>query len=181
MKEWRFGDEGAQGTSARELQQWLAPLGVTLRAYPVAAAARPWLTPAVLDAAGQAALLVALDEVFQHLKAERGYADRDLVVLYPEHPQLAALDERFAPIHIHEDEEVRYVVDGEGIFGFVLPDGRQLEVTVNAGDYLHIPAQVEHWFRLTACKRIKAVRYFSAQGGWTPIYSQRSRQRFPIQ
>jgi 1,2-dihydroxy-3-keto-5-methylthiopentene dioxygenase len=179
MKGWQFGDGGERGTDAQALATYLAPLGVSLRSYPVAAAAAPWLAPAQLDAAGQEHLLEALDGVFRELQQEKGYQERDLVVLYPEHPQLAALDERFSRIHIHEDEEVRYIVDGEGVFGFVLADGRQLEVTVTAGDYIHIPARVEHWFRLNAQRRIKAVRYFSARGGWTPVYSERVLQHFP--
>ena len=179
MKGWQFGDGGEQGSDAQALASFLAPLGVTLREYPVAGAAAPWLAPAQLDAEGQERLLAALDPVFRVLQEEKGYQERDLVVLHPEHPQLAELDAKFCRVHIHEDEEVRYIVDGEGVFGFVLADGRQLEVTVSAGDYIHIPAQVEHWFRLNGAQRIKAVRYFSARGGWTPVYSDRAQQQFP--
>ena len=158
----------------------LAPLGVGVREIPVAAAgAAALLAQAQLDADAQAALLAALDDVFQRLQREKGYQERDLVVLYPEHPQLPELDARFRRIHTHEDEEVRYIVDGEGVFGFVLEDGAQVELTVQAGDYIHIPANVEHWFRLNDAQRIKAVRYFSARGGWTPHYTNRDLQHFP--
>ena len=158
----------------------LAPLGVGVREIPVmAAGAAALLAQAQLDADAQAALLAALDDVFQRLQREKGYQERDLVVLYPEHPQLPELDARFRRIHTHEDEEVRYIVDGEGVFGFVLEDGAQVELTVQAGDYIHIPANVEHWFRLNDAQRIKAVRYFSARGGWTPHYTNRDLQHFP--
>ncbi|WP_163097561.1 cupin domain-containing protein [Acidithiobacillus ferrianus] len=158
----------------------LAPLGVGVREIPVmAAGAAALLAQAQLDADAQAALLAALDDVFQRLQREKGYQERDLVVLYPGHPQLPELDARFRRIHTHEDEEVRYIVDGEGVFGFVLEDGAQVELTVQAGDYIHIPADVEHWFRLNDAQRIKAVRYFSARGGWTPHYTNRALQHFP--
>ena len=158
----------------------LAPLGVGVREIPVMAAdAAALLAQAQLDADAQAALLAALDVVFRRLQRERGYQERDLVVLYPGHPQLPELDARFRRIHTHEDEEVRYIVDGEGVFGFVLEDGAQVELTVHAGDYIHIPADVEHWFRLNDAQRIKAVRYFSARGGWTPHYTDRALQHFP--
>ena len=158
----------------------LAPLGVGVREIPVmAAGAAALLAQAQLDADAQAALLAALDDVFQRLQREKGYQERDLVVLYPGHPQLPELDARFRRIHTHEDEEVRYIVDGEGVFGFILEDGAQVELTVQAGDYIHIPADVEHWFRLNDAQRIKAVRYFSARGGWTPHYTNRALQHFP--
>ena len=158
----------------------LAPLGVGVREIPVmAAGAAALLAQAQLDADAQAALLAALDDVFQRLQREKGYQERDLVVLYPGHPQLPELDARFRRIHTHEDEEVRYIVDGAGVFGFVLEDGAQVELTVRAGDYIHIPANVEHWFRLNDAQRIKAVRYFSARGGWTPHYTNRPLQHFP--
>ncbi|MBU2753919.1 cupin domain-containing protein [Acidithiobacillus sp. CV18-2] len=179
MKSWQWGNAAELSTDGAQLAAQLAPLGVRLRAYPVASAAAPWLAPAQLDASEQERLLSALDGVFQELQRERGYQDRDLVILYPEHPLLAELDAKFCRIHIHEDEEVRYIVDGEGVFGFVLPDGRQLEVTISAGDYIDIPAGVEHWFRLNGLQRIKAVRYFSARGGWVPVYQERSMQEFP--
>ncbi|MEY2342580.1 cupin domain-containing protein [Acidithiobacillus sp. IBUN Pt1247-S3] len=179
MKSWQWGDTTAASTDADLLADHLEPLGVRLRCYPVASAAAPMLAPAQLDASGQEQLLGALDSVFQELQRERGYQERDLVVLYPEHPLLAELDAKFCRVHIHEDEEVRYIVDGEGVFGFVLPDARQIEVTVDAGDYIDIPAGVEHWFRLNAQQRIKAVRYFSARGGWLPVYQERAMQEFP--
>ncbi len=179
MKGWQWGnEEDVRRQDSGEVREHLASLGVTHQAYPIAAAAAPFLEREQLDAEDQERLLTLLDPVFRELQQDRGYQDRDLVVLYPAHPQLDALGAQFCRIHVHQDEEVRFVVEGEGIFGFVLPDGRQLELVVTAGDYLHIPSGVEHWFRLGGLRRIKAVRYFSARGGWTPVYTDRARQRF---
>ncbi len=180
MAALQYAESMQRITDMERVAAILAPLGVGVREIPVAAAgAAALLAQAQLDADAQAALLAALDDVFQRLQREKGYQERDLVVLYPEHPQLPELDARFRRIHTHEDEEVRYIVDGEGVFGFVLEDGAQVELTVQAGDYIHIPANVEHWFRLNDAQRIKAVRYFSARGGWTPHYTNRDLQHFP--
>ncbi|WP_414040898.1 cupin domain-containing protein [Acidithiobacillus sp. M4-SHS-6] len=175
----RAGDP-ALVTDPAVIAEVLATLEVTLETLPVPTHEQTLslLAAPELDTADQARLLEALDGVFQRLQAEKGYQERDLVVLYPGHPQLEALNTRFHRIHTHDDEEVRYVVDGEGIFGFVLPDGSQVELTVLAGDYIHVPAHVEHWFRLNQRQRIKAVRYFSARGGWTPLYTDRPLQDF---
>ncbi|MGC9239229.1 MAG: cupin domain-containing protein [Acidithiobacillus sp.] len=180
MKGMQWGSTSAH-SAVEDPTALLASLGVVWERLPLPASSevQALLARPTLDAAEQESLLRALDPVFQRLQRERGYRERDLVVLHPEHPDLEALDRRFGGIHRHDDEEVRYIVDGEGVFGFVLADGRQLELTVEGGDYLHVPAGVEHWFRLNGLRRIKAVRYFSARGGWTPVYVDTPQQDFP--
>ncbi|MBU2831387.1 MULTISPECIES: cupin domain-containing protein [Acidithiobacillus] len=180
MATLQYAESARRITDAAQIATILAPLGITLQTIPVTGGrAAALLAQPQLDAEAQVALLTALDDVFQRLQREKGYQERDLVVLYPEHPQLPELNARFHRMHTHDDEEVRYIVDGEGVFGFVLEDGAQVELTVQAGDYVHIPADVEHWFRLNDAQRIKAVRYFSARGGWTPHYTDRALQHFP--
>ena len=180
MATLQYAGSAQRVTNAAQIAAILAPLGVTLQAIPLTGAGTAaLLAQPQLAAEAQAALLAALDDVFQRLQREKGYQERDLVVLYPRHPQLPELNARFHRVHTHDDEEVRYIVDGEGVFGFVLEDGAQVELTVHAGDYIHIPADVEHWFRLNDAQRIKAVRYFSARGGWTPRYTDRALQHFP--
>ncbi|MGE4531124.1 MAG: cupin domain-containing protein [Acidithiobacillus sp.] len=179
MATLQHAGQSAIWTDPAQISTLLASLGVVLDHLPVQeAAAHALLAKPELDVEQQEALLVALDQVFRRLQQERGYQERDLVVLYPGHPLLEELNTRFHRIHTHDDEEVRYIVDGEGVFGFVLPDARQVELTVVAGDYIHIPAGVEHWFRLNHLERIKAIRYFSARGGWTPHYTDRPLQHF---
>ncbi|HEY9709205.1 MAG TPA: hypothetical protein V6D48_13465, partial [Oculatellaceae cyanobacterium] len=116
-------------------------------------------------------VLQALDGYFEELKQSSGYESRDLIVLHPEVPNLDALLSKFSRCHYHADDEVRYIVAGEGIFGFVRPDGSQVELTVQPEEYINVPANTEHWFCLTSSKRIKAVRYFTTTEGWTPEYT----------
>jgi 1,2-dihydroxy-3-keto-5-methylthiopentene dioxygenase len=84
---------------------------------------------------------------------------------------LEGMLEKFSRPHIHTDDEVRYIVDGEGVFGFVCPDGTQMELTIQPEEYINVPAGTEHWFYLTSQRRIKAVRYFVDTSGWTPEYT----------
>ncbi|MEB3292836.1 MAG: cupin domain-containing protein [Synechococcales bacterium] len=119
-------------------------------------------------------ILTGLDHYFQQLQTELGYTSRDLIVLHPEVPNLDGMLAKFDKIHTHADDEVRYIVDGEGIFGFVRPDGSQMELTVQAAEYINVPAGTEHWFYLTPHRRVKAVRYFSGTEGWVPEYTGRA-------
>jgi 1,2-dihydroxy-3-keto-5-methylthiopentene dioxygenase len=170
----RLTDEaGRVYDDPREIARELTPLGVRLECFPVDAdvALVGLLAEEALDEAGKERVLVAFDSVFARLAREAGYQARDLVVIHPRLEGLGALLARFDRCHRHDDDEVRYVVDGEGVFGFVRPDTSQVELTVVAGDYINVPAQTEHWFRLSPRRRIKAVRYFTSTAGWVPRYT----------
>lgn len=118
-------------------------------------------------------VLKTLDGYFDQLQRTAGYQLRDLIVRHPDMPNLDSLMAKFSKIHTHTDDEGRYIIDGEAIFGFVRPDSSQVELKVQAEDYIHIPAGTEHWFYLTQIKRVKAVRYFISTEGWTPQYTGR--------
>jgi 1,2-dihydroxy-3-keto-5-methylthiopentene dioxygenase len=154
----------------------LQPLNIRLAQWPTGDPIAPLLAQETLDADQKEQVLVGLDHYFNDLKTDLGYTSRDLIVLHPAVPNLADLLAKFAKIHTHADDEVRYIVDGQGVFGFVLPDGSQLHLTVEAEDYINIPAGTEHWFYLTAANRVKAVRYFCTMEGWVPDYTGRSIQ-----
>ncbi|MDJ0517092.1 MAG: cupin domain-containing protein [Trichodesmium sp. MO_231.B1] len=116
-------------------------------------------------------LLQSLDNYFEQLKETAGYQSRDLVAIHPEIPNLDAMLSKFDKCHTHADDEVRYIVAGEGIFGFVRPDDSQVELTIQPQEYINVPANTEHWFYLTPEKRVKAVRYFVSTEGWVPHYT----------
>jgi 1,2-dihydroxy-3-keto-5-methylthiopentene dioxygenase len=167
-------DNGEILTDFGAICEALQPLNISLAQWPVGEAIAPLLAAETLDADQKEQVLLGLDTYFNRLKTDLGYSSRDLIVLHPAVPNLAELLDKFAKIHSHADDEVRYIVDGQGVFGFVLPDGRQLHLTVEAEEYINIPAETEHWFYLTPANRVKAVRYFCTMEGWVPEYTGRS-------
>lgn len=116
----------------------------------------------------QAVGVLVVDECMAH-----GYLSMDLVVLHPGTPGLEGALARFDAPHTHADDEVRYILDGEGLFGFFNAAGQECVLRVQPGDYLRIPAGVEHRFTLTAARRIKALRLFTDTAGWAALYTQR--------
>ena len=106
------------------------------------------------------------------LAREKGYVDADVVRLSPETPGLDALLAKFDKDHYHTDDEVRFIRDGEGVFGLTTEAGERLEILVAAGDYISIPARVFHWFTLTPARGITALRLFKDKGGWVPYYRE---------
>ncbi len=166
-----------------EIDRALAPLGVRLARWPVdkgegegegegnGAELRALLGKPGLADSEKDQVLAGLDRYFQTLRTEAGYQSRDLIVIHGGIPGLDDLLAKFERCHTHADDEVRYIVDGEGVFGFVLPDGSQVALTIEAEEYINVPAGTEHWFYLTDKRRIKAVRYFTTTEGWTPEYT----------
>ena len=126
-----------------------------------------------LDHGGQATVVQAVGSMVVDECVAHGYHSMDLVVLHPGTPGLDEALERFDKPHTHADDEVRYILEGEGLFGFFNAQGQERVLRVGPGDYLRIPAGVEHRFTLTAVRRIKALRLFADTAGWVAQYTQR--------
>lgn len=131
------------------------------------------LAQAQLDDGGKATVVQAVGMLVVDECVAHGYHSMDLVVLHPDTPGLDEALERFDKPHTHADDEVRYILEGEGLFGFFDAGGEERVLRVQPGDYLRIPAGVEHRFTLTATRRIKALRLFADTAGWVAQYTQR--------
>jgi len=168
--------DGKENTDLSFIQARLNKLGITLKRWPAPedSRARALLDQQALNDAEKEELLKSVDNRFEELKRDKGYATRDMVVIHEAIPGLADMLAKFDKIHLHTDDEVRYILAGKGYFGFVEPDGKQFLLEVSAGDYINVPANAEHWFEMKDSKRIKAVRYFIDTKGWTPVYTQRA-------
>ena len=104
------------------------------------------------------------------LMNERGYVQQDEVALAPTTPNIDAICNKFVDEHFHDDDEVRFVLEGEGIFDIRSRDDRWMRVLVQEGDLIVVPAARHHRFMLTESKRIRCVRLFKDAGGWVPHY-----------
>lgn len=107
-----------------------------------------------------------LDEV----KRRRDYVEEDIIELSPGTPNLEAICAKFVDEHYHDDDEVRFVLEGEGIFDIRSLDDRWMRVQVDQGDLIIVPKNRHHRFLLTDKKAIRCVRLFKDTKGWTPHY-----------
>ncbi len=87
-----------------------------------------------LDAAGY-------QPTMDELKEERGYIEQDTVELRPDNPNLEAICQKFDDEHLHDEDEVRFVLEGEGIFDIRSTADRWMRVVVEAGDLIVEVAQ----------------------------------------
>lgn len=155
--------------------EFLAALGVDWQQRPLTP--EPGLAALLareqLDDGAKATVVQAVGTQVADQCATHGWHSMDLVVLHPGTPGLEEALARFDKPHTHADDEVRYILDGEGLFGFFDREGRERVLTVCPGDYLRIPPGVEHRFTLTPLRRIKALRLFADTAGWVAQYTGR--------
>ncbi len=116
-------------------------------------------------------VLRAYDAELERLKREGGYVTADVIDVQPDTPGLDALLARFAREHWHDEDEVRFVLEGRGVFHIHPRGGPVLAVEVGSGDLLRVPRGTWHWFDLCAERRIRAIRLFQDPAGWTPHYT----------
>ena len=156
--------------SAADKQAFLAALGVDWQQRPLTPepALAALLAQPDLDNGGKATVVQAVGVEVIDVCMAHSYHCMDLLVL---HPATMGLD--VEPPHTHADDEMRYILDGEGLYGFFNAAGEECVLHLRAGDYVRIPAGVEHRFSLTAARRIKALRLFSDTAGWAPQYTGR--------
>ncbi|HJL19239.1 MAG TPA: cupin domain-containing protein [Sandaracinaceae bacterium LLY-WYZ-13_1] len=104
------------------------------------------------------------------LKEANGYVEQDEVALSPETPNLEQVCAKFLDEHLHDEDEVRFVLDGAGVFEIRSRDDRWMKVTVEKGDLIVVPKERYHRFYLTDDRRIRCVRLFQDPSGWVPHY-----------
>ena len=76
-----------------------------------------WPTHWELDAtSSQEEILAAYSAEIAQVQADGGYQTVDAISLGPDHPQRAELRQKFLSEHTHSEDEVRFFVDGKGLF-----------------------------------------------------------------
>lgn len=153
---------------AGEIAGLLAPLGVRFER---------WAAGRVLPAgAGQAEVLEAYRDDVERVSREGGYKSVDVVRLAPDPADSSWADrargarEKFLSEHTHAEDEVRFFVEGAGLFCLRLA-GRVYLVLCERGDLLSVPAGTRHWFDMGATPNFCAIRFFGTPEGWVAAFT----------
>ena len=129
--------------------------------------------------ADQAAVLAAYHEDVEKLNAQYGFQSVDVVALGRDHPQKAEMRQKFLNEHTHADFEVRFFVDGSGLFYLHVSDKVYL-VLCEKGDLISVPANTTHWFDMGANPHFKCIRFFTTPDGWVGEFTGSDiAKRFP--
>jgi 1,2-dihydroxy-3-keto-5-methylthiopentene dioxygenase len=125
----------------------------------------------VADGAAPESILAAYDTEIRKLKESGGYVTADVIDVKPSTPGLDAMLAKFSREHWHDEDEVRFIVEGRGLFHIHPRVGPVFAIEVEAGDLIRVPRGTWHWFDLCSDRRIRAIRLFQDPAGWTPRYT----------
>jgi 1,2-dihydroxy-3-keto-5-methylthiopentene dioxygenase len=129
--------------------------------------------------AGQEDVLAAYRAPIELLNRRHGFQSVDVVSLTPDHPKKDEMRQKFLNEHTHDDFEIRFFVDGSGLF-YLHVGGWIYMVLCERGDLISVPADTTHWFDMGGRPRFKCIRFFTRPDGWVGRFTGSDiARRFP--
>ncbi|KAI7263310.1 1,2-dihydroxy-3-keto-5-methylthiopentene [Hortaea werneckii] len=104
------------------------------------------------------------------IASERNYKNRDQVEISPD--LLPGYEEKvktFFAEHLHEDEEIRFILGGGGYFDVRGQEDDWVRIRLEKGDLMIMPAGIYHRFTTDEKNYTKAMRLFKEDPKWTPL------------
>lgn len=157
-----FPDRGVKITEFSKIQDFLRERGIWHERWEASAKLRPDAT--------QDEVLAAYEKDLKPFMTKGGYKTADVINVHSGTPNIPALREKFLSEHFHTEDEIRFFVEGEGLFWFN-QGGEVFSVLCTAGDLLSVPKNTPHWFDLGANPHVKAIRVFIDPAGWVANYT----------
>jgi 1,2-dihydroxy-3-keto-5-methylthiopentene dioxygenase len=136
----------------------------------VGASFERWPTVDLPADVNESAILETYAKDIQRLQHHEGYQSVDVVVMTPEHPDRVALRQKFLSEHTHAEDEVRFFVEGSGLFS-MHANGQVFVLLCERGDLIRVPARMRHWFDMGETPFFTAVRLFTNPDGWVAEFT----------
>jgi 1,2-dihydroxy-3-keto-5-methylthiopentene dioxygenase len=118
----------------------------------------------------QPTIIAAYQESIDKLKALYGFQSVDVINLSPNNPQKAEFRQKFLAEHTHDDFEVRFFIDGCGLF-YLHVNGKVYAALCEKGDLISVPAHTTHWFDMGENPSFKVIRLFTTPEGWVATFT----------
>lgn len=115
-------------------------------------------------------VLDAYQDAIDKLSQQYGFQSVDVISLKADHPSKDQLRNKFLSEHTHSDFEVRFFVEGRGLFYLHVED-KVYAVLCEQGDLISVPANVRHWFDMGEQPDFKCIRLFIIPDGWVAEYT----------
>ena len=133
----------------------------------------------IAPGASQDEVIAAYRTDIDRLMDEQGYQAVDVISLVPDHPERAALRQKFLSEHTHSEDEVRFFVAGSGQFTLHI-GGKVYDILCEQGDLIGVPDGTRHWFDMSESPYFVAIRLFTNKEGWVANFTGDDiAQRFP--
>lgn len=124
------------------------------------------------DTASQEEILEAYSKDLNPFMKQGGYVTADVISINTLTENYEAIRTKFLAEHTHSEDEIRFFVDGKGLFWFNLGDQPIFNLLCEKGDLISVPAGTKHWFDAGEHDPfVKAIRIFIDMSGWIPEYT----------
>lgn len=124
------------------------------------------------DNANEEEILDAYSKDLMNFMKNGGYQTADVISINSLTENYEAIRAKFLAEHTHTEDEIRFFVDGQGIFWFNLETEPVFNLLCEKGDLISVPAGTKHWFDAGESNPfVKAIRIFIDRSGWVPHYT----------
>lgn len=120
--------------------------------------------------ASQDEILAAYRREIDRLAQEAGYGTVDVVRMTPDNPKKEELRAKFLDEHTHDEDEVRFFVEGSGAF-YLHIASKVYQVVCTRDDLISVPAGTQHWFDMGPEPHFTAIRLFISPEGWVANFT----------
>jgi 1,2-dihydroxy-3-keto-5-methylthiopentene dioxygenase len=172
-------EAGPQGATAPQRSADPAVIGAELGSRDIRFERWPARTALAAGASAEEILAAYAPEIAR-VQTLGTYPTVDAIRLTPDHPDRAALRQKFLAEHTHSEDEVRFFVEGRGLFCLHLGE-EVLQLLCEQDDWIAVPAGTRHWFDMGPEPRFCALRFFENPEGWVAQFSgDPIADRFPL-
>lgn len=127
------------------------------------------------DSDSQETILKAFEHELKPYMEKHGYLSADVINVHKDTPNIEELRQKFLKEHTHDEDEVRFFVDGVGQFYFHLDE--VFSLVCEKGDFISVPKGYKHWFDLAPQYHVKAIRIFQTKEGWIARYTDSGKEK----
>jgi 1,2-dihydroxy-3-keto-5-methylthiopentene dioxygenase len=125
------------------------------------------------DSATQDEILDAYSKDLKSFMENGNYETADVISINSLTENYDAIRSKFLAEHTHTEDEIRFFVDGQGIFWFNLETEPVFNLLCEKGDLISVPAGTKHWFDAGESNPfVKSIRIFIDMSGWVPHYTE---------
>jgi len=129
-----------------------------------------WPVKRLPKEADQKATLKVYAPEIDKLNKANGFVAIDVLGLQPNAPNKAEMRAKFLAEHTHDDDEIRYFVEGSGSF-YIRKDKLVYQIVCTQGDLISVPRGTKHWFDTGSEPSFRVIRFFTNPKGWEGIFT----------
>jgi len=151
----------AETSDINKITRALAKIDILMERWPVRPLAKDADSKTVLD---------AYAPEIQKLNGRYNFVTVDAIRLLPNATNAKEMREKFLSEHTHDDDEVRFFVEGSGAF-YIRKEDLVYQIVCTQGDLISVPRGTRHWFDTGSPPNFAVVRFFTNPKGWEAVFT----------